>query len=207
MPRTHRTIPYLDNQATLRFWDSVHREDRLSCWGWGGYISKKGRAVFNLNDKSFFASRVMWTLVHGAIPSRLLVCHSCDNPRCVNPDHLFLGTDLDNAKDRDRKGRGAVGDRHWSVLHPELRPKGSRNGSIKQPGRLPRGEKHGNAKLTAELVINMRKRFSGGQASMLQMARESGLSFRAVWQAVRGITWKHIDFADTGRCWRKDKPN
>lgn len=76
----------------------------FGCWLWTG--ATNGRyGGFWWNDKMISAHRVAWEIAHGEIPSGLYVCHHCDNPRCVNPSHLFLGTSLDNNRDMIRKGR------------------------------------------------------------------------------------------------------
>lgn len=77
------------------------------CWLWTGARNREGYGVIQDGSRQKRAHRFSWELHRGAIPAGLLVCHSCDTPACVNPAHLFLGTDLDNAKDRDRKGRQA----------------------------------------------------------------------------------------------------
>lgn len=105
--RKHRTTdPYiLDAYArsqTAYFWAQVHKSG--DCWEWKGkrYPSGYGR------HSKFYAHRVAYELVHGPIPAGMFVCHRCDNPPCCNPAHLFLGTPEDNAKDRERKGRGGA---------------------------------------------------------------------------------------------------
>ncbi len=79
-----------------------------SCWLWTGCCDKQGYGRINAGGKhghSLFAHRVSWQIFNGDIPSEMCVCHSCDNPRCVNPDHLFIGTHSDNMKDCESKHR------------------------------------------------------------------------------------------------------
>lgn len=81
------------------------------CWEWqAGKIKDRGYGQFWLNGLNYRAPRVMWTILHGPIPDSILIYHSCDNPPCVNPTHLFLGTNSDNVLDRNRKGKFT----HWS---------------------------------------------------------------------------------------------
>lgn len=87
----------------MRFWARV--EKGPDCWTWD-YPGPGGYGVFVTGRKSYRAHRLSWEWAYGAIPSGLYVCHRCDTPPCVRPDHLFLGTAKDNAADRDRKGRG-----------------------------------------------------------------------------------------------------
>lgn len=89
-----------------RFWEKVEKTD--GCWLWTASLTNKGYGEFRLNEPSpILAHRVAYELAHGPIPPGLFVCHHCDNPPCVRPDHLFLGTQKDNAQDMVRKGRHA----------------------------------------------------------------------------------------------------
>lgn len=82
----------------------VHKMDS-GCWHFTGYINKAGYGQIKIINNVIHAHRASWILHNGHVPSGLLVCHKCDNPKCVNPDHLFLGTHKDNAIDMVIKGR------------------------------------------------------------------------------------------------------
>jgi len=87
-----------------RFWDKVNKTD--DCWIWTAAIDDGGYGHFWLNNKIEKAHRVSWIIHNGPIQDdKLRVCHKCDNPPCVRPDHLFLGTDKDNSRDCIDKGR------------------------------------------------------------------------------------------------------
>lgn len=96
-----------------RFWSWVDQSHLDGCWPWMGARSPKGYGNFMWPDrKPRRAARVMWWLIFGAIPDGMFVLHHCDNPCCVNPTHLFLGTMKDNTRDMLEKGRAACGERH-----------------------------------------------------------------------------------------------
>ncbi len=87
------------------FWRFVNKTD--SCWLWTGTTDKDGYGKRSVNNKTIRAHRVSYEMAYGPIPKGLFVCHRCDTPGCVRPDHLFLGTVQDNNRDRDNKGHTA----------------------------------------------------------------------------------------------------
>lgn len=88
------------------------------CWEWVRFI-QRGYGQINRGGVKWGAHRWIWTQVYGDIPKGLYVCHTCDNKKCINPEHLFLGTQLDNMKDMYAKGRqGRKG--RYTTLSPEL---------------------------------------------------------------------------------------
>ena len=105
---------------TAKFWCRVKVEAEPACWPWLGYRNRNGYGHMRVgNNVRLYAHRVSWELHYGKIPDGMLVCHRCDNPPCVNPLHLFLGSHADNHADRNAKGRQARGERHGRRLHPE----------------------------------------------------------------------------------------
>jgi hypothetical protein len=105
-------------------------------------------------------------MVNGPIPEGLVICHRCDNPSCVNPAHLFLGTHADNVADKMRKGR------HRTNPH--------------------KGEDHRSAKLTQEQVLEVRRRFAVGGISKAALGREYGVTQTTIDHIILRATWRHL---------------
>jgi hypothetical protein len=103
-----------------RFWPMVSRSDR-GCWEWvGSKVNGYGRLNSGgRNGTSLIASRVSYELNVGPIPAGFHICHTCDNPSCVKPSHLFLGTDAANTEDKVRKERQPKGTVHWKAVLDE----------------------------------------------------------------------------------------
>lgn len=199
------------------FWD-YKKETPNGCWVWIGGKNKNGYGRWFLNGKYILAHRLSYQLKRGEIPNGLFVCHDCpgkDNPLCINPDHLWLGTAKDNSLDASRKGtlqaaryRGdgwrevykdakwRRGDDHWIRKHPERIPKGEAHYKKINPALGVRGERVNTAKLTPELVEAIRKEYIPWKVSTTFLAKKYGISKAQSHKIVAGQCWKHIPMPD-----------
>ena len=155
-----------------RFWKQVRPREPDECWEWEGSVNGNGYAQITHLREGHRAHRVSWELHHGAIPRAgtsyhgICVLHRCDNRRCVNPAHLFLGSQADNMADAARKGR-------------------VRNNGAK-------GAEHPRARLTDEDVRQIRRLLSDG-VSKAAIARLFGVDRSTVSLIARRKTWRHLD--------------
>jgi hypothetical protein len=158
-PTCSTIIPH--NTLEERFWNQVLKSEE--CWEWQGPVNENGYGILSGPTRIHLKShRVAWELMFGEIPEGMCVCHSCDNPKCVKPDHLFLDTHAGNMKDKARKGRS----------------------------KSARGELSHTAVLTAEQVLEIRGKHP--TLSYSRLAKEYCVSVGAINGILNRRTWKHI---------------
>lgn len=114
------------------------------CWLWRTGLGPTGYGAFSVRGVQTSAHRASWIINMGRIPKGKSVLHKCDVRNCVNPEHLFLGTQLDNVRDMHAKGRArkVSGDSHWTRVNPERLARGDASFSRRHPERLSRGDSH-----------------------------------------------------------------
>jgi hypothetical protein len=143
----------------------VDKNGPNGCWVWTAGKNRE-YGTFNLNGRGkapVKAHRLSWYIVHGELPDDMHVCHKCDNPSCVNPDHLFLGTTQDNLGDMRNKGRQGHPDNH--------------------------GERNPASKLTQAQVKEIRQRYGDGTTTSYTLACEFGVSRDAILKLLHNDNW------------------
>lgn len=160
--------------AEDRFWANVIKSDAPNgCWLWIATAATGKHGTFYVGGGKVQASHFAWESANGRpVPEGLWVLHHCDNPPCVRPDHLYVGTHLDNVRDAVERDRYAIG----NALHHDTRS---------------RGERHGTAKLREVDVLAIRAKRTAG-ASLSQLAAEFGISKSQVHRITHSESWQHL---------------
>jgi len=146
-----------------------------ACWEWTGPCTRNGYGELDVGSRidgsyrKVYAHRLSYEVHVGPIPEGMYVCHTCDNRACVNPAHLFIGTQDDNMADAARKGRC--------------------------PGVSLQGERHPRARLTEGQVLAIRARRAAGESER-DVAREYGVSPQLVYAIHTRRLWKHLPLAE-----------
>ena len=143
-----------------RFWEKVRKTN--SCWLWTGVPNKEGYGRFYVNGADVYTHRYSYQLHYGSIPDGLDVLHECDTPACVNPAHLKTGTQTDNMKDKEARGRG----------------------------NQPKGEQCGQAKVTEAMVQKIHADYAKG-LTQKQIASTLPISQVQVSNILNGKAWKN----------------
>jgi len=148
-----------------RFWEKVDKSG--DCWEWTASTSNCGYGNIYCDGTMSLAHRVAWEINIGVIPEGACVCHTCDNPSCVNPNHLFLGTHVDNMRDMSNKGR-----------------------ANRKP--INQGEDQHKSKLTKGMVKMIRKYYKAGGCTQAWLALVYGVTQGNVASVINYKTWKHV---------------
>lgn len=141
------------------------------CKNFSGSLSKKGYGKIYYKGKSWLAHRLSFVLNKGEIIDNMCVCHKCDNPKCINPDHLWLGSVAQNNADRSKKGR-TYKNSFDNLTQDQLR----------------RGEKHGMSKLSEKDVLDIKVSVLGPK----KLCEKYGIGTSTVWRIKNNQSWKHI---------------
>jgi len=180
---TPKRSPELSSTDKSRFWEKVDVRGKEDCWTWKAAVSPRGYGQMGIGSRLdgtrrvIRAHRASWIIHFGKIPVPLYVCHHCDNPPCVNPGHLFLGTQFDNMGDASKKKRSASGDRHRVNLYPE---------------KVLKGEALVQAKLTELGVKKIRELYAAGGVTQLELGNRYGVTFQTISSVIRRKNWKHV---------------
>lgn len=161
MNESKNSLPLISKEVELKFWSRVEKSDK--CWEFTGLKNKHGYGRFWFQKRPILAHRFAFEITKGSAKD-LFVCHHCDNPSCVNPEHLFLGTPNDNMQDMISKGRS--------------------------PYR--KGESAPNHKLSQADVILIRSMYSGKHGDYTRIATLFNVSYKTISDIVNRKLWPHV---------------
>jgi len=152
-----------DDETRKRFWRKVNVGTGNKCWEWDAGKTGWGYGSFRYRGKIFPSHRISWSLYFEEdIPCEKIILHTCDNPGCVNPNHLRVGTHKDNVKDRVAKGRSAV------------------------------GERNGRSKCTESDIVLIREMYESGEYNKSQISRLFSIDDRTTRKILNREIWTHI---------------
>jgi hypothetical protein len=162
MPRTTVQYPPLTEDDISRFHELVQQRGDDDCWLWLGSIKNKGYGQFWYSHKQRLSHKIAYILAKGPIPENLHILHSCDNPPCCNPNHLFVGTNLENVRQKQERNR------------------------------VIKGSAVAVSRITEDDALAIRIRYASGGVTQAELGREYGIDDSVVSDIVRGTAWAHI---------------
>ncbi len=165
--------PRSDDKTIASFWKRVEIRAENECWIWNGARRATGYGVLTFRGKSILAHRFSAFLKLGKLSPGLMICHRCDTPLCVNPNHLWEGTGADNVRDMYEKGRNVT-----FV-----------------------GSKNGSAILSEKDVIEIRNKYRRVRGMMSSIAAEYGVTRTTVDMLLKGRTWSHLPVTESRGKW------
>ena len=177
----------LTDKEKSKFWSKVLKTN--CCWIWNGWIKKNGYGGINFSGKNFYAHRISFIIANGEIPdSQPVICHRCDNPRCVNPSHLFAGTTLDNVRDMISKGRRCPKETMRRLIKKAAQ-RGKNHYTHRNPDLIRRGEQHPNSKLKSWQIKRIKIIYASGVVTQKQVGILFGIHRSHVSLIVNSKTW------------------
>lgn len=182
MKEATANIAFSPNEIN-KFWQKTQKADGSDCLWWSAYRNKTGYGYFFLRGLYIRAHRAAYIICHGSIPDGLHVLHSCDNPSCVNPEHLSVGTHVENMKQRHARGRYVF---NYNGNH-----------HLQKDPTVVRGSNNARAVINEEIAFQMRLDFSQGKfKSKAHGAKLYGVSITVMQTVLSGKTWKHVPFPE-----------
>lgn len=157
------TVPF-----EQRLWGRIDVGDPAHCWEWQGHLTKNGYGTIHKDGKDIYCHRAAYESKIGPIPEGLCACHKCDNRKCCNPSHIFLGTYADNLHDMAQKGRA---DHTKNKI----------------------GSQHGMAKLNEDQVREIRRLYNGKRGCLSELGKQFNVTNHAIYRIVHRKNWKHLE--------------
>lgn len=169
----------MNKEEVLKRFLEKYKVEENGCWTWlGNKLQKSGYGRMWFNRKQDYAHRVSFWLFKDTLLEDHYICHTCDNPSCVNPEHLYQGTPTDNTNDKVNRKRcnAKSGNAHWSREKPHLVKKGNR---------------HSSAKLSDVQILEIREKYANGVIAR-RLAEEYAVSEGHMNNIVHRKVWTHI---------------
>lgn len=160
--KSNKTGRFIKQPLEQRFWQKVNKKEDDQCWEWLGFKIKSGYGrLRDENKQTKQATHISWFIEYGDYPKEYM-CHTCDNPSCVNPKHLFEGDAKANVEDMVKKKRNVKGSKSYKAI------------------------------LTEDIVSQIKKEYTGAYGDCTRLAKKYGTTYSTISKIMRNLQWTHV---------------